>query len=307
VLDPVESPEIRRAAERVLRGGSLTGIQRSWVDRGIRRSNGGLFSSQHIRDLLVSPRLTGRRRGQDPNAPEQWPPILTVDEHLALAKKLGPGRKPVGQREKPGPRKYLLSGIACCAALRDGGRCGTRLKGKPSQGRRRYECEHRMGGCGGLKCVAEPLEDHVRDMVISALDDPERGPAIRGQLVSRLADPGEEQELNAQIEADKARLNQLADDYADGVFVGREQFERANRRVQARIEAAEERLDAIYDRGGILADLPDGAEALWQAWKAWDIEERRWVIGLAVERVWVKPGGPGKRFTADRVEIDWRS
>jgi site-specific DNA recombinase len=306
VPHPVESGEIRRAAERVLRGGSISGLERDWVERGIHRPNGGLFSGQHIRHMLVSPRLTGRRRGQDPDAPEQWPPILSVDQHLALIKKLGPGRRPVGQREKRGPRKNLLPGFAYCAAPRNGGRCGTRLKGKRSEGRRRYECERRMGGCGGLKCVAEPLEDRIRDSVITALDDPEMGPAIRGQLAARLTDASEEQELNAQIQADKARLNQLADDYADGVFADREQFERANRRVQRRIAEAEERLDAIRERGGILVDLPDGAEALWKAWEAWDIEERRWVINLAVERVWVKPAGQGKRFTVDRVEIDWR-
>jgi hypothetical protein len=94
------------------------------------------------------------------------------------------------------------------------------------------------------------------------------------------------------------------DDYADGLLTG-VQVERATRRLQQRIDAADEVLAGIRQQAGIMVELPDSAEAMRRAWDGWDLEERRQVIGLAVKRVWVRRAGQGKRFTADRVEFDW--
>jgi site-specific DNA recombinase len=304
-LKPVEAEEIHRAAQRILHGGSLTGIQRDWAQRGIRRPNGGIFAGQHLLELLTSPRLTGRRRGQDVTVPPQWPPILTIAEHEHLVAKLGPGRNPVGQRMPPGPRVYLLRGFAFCAAQRDGQRCGTRLRGKPSDGKRRYVCDTREGGCDGVKCVADALEDHVRDAVIAALDDLTIGPKVRQRLAAKLANPAREQELEAQKETAKEALARLGDDYADGLLTG-VQVERATRRLQLRIDTAAEELAGIRRQAGIMVELPDSAEAMRRAWDGWDLEQRRQIIALAVRRVWVKRAGQGKRFTVDRVDIDWR-
>jgi DNA invertase Pin-like site-specific DNA recombinase len=303
-LEPAEADEIGDAARRILRGRSITGLQREWVRRGIRRPNGGIFAGQHLRDMLVNPRLTGRRRGQDLAAEPQWPPILTVAEHEHLVAKLGPGRNPVGQRAAPGPRVYELRGFLYCAVERDGQRCGNRLRGKPSDAKRRYVCDSRDGGCEGVKVVADAVEGHVRDAVIAAFDDPQMGPKIRQRLAAKLANPAREQELVAAKETAKDALARLGDDYADGLLTG-VQVERATRRLQQRIDAAEEELAGIRQSAGIMVELPEGAEAMRRAWDSWDIEERRQVIGLAVKRVWVKRAGQGKRFTADRVEFDW--
>jgi site-specific DNA recombinase len=304
-LEPNEADAIRQAAQRVLRGGSLTGLQRDWVRRGIRRPNGGIFASQHLLVLLTSPRLTGRRRGQDLDAPPQWPPILTVAEHEHLVDKLGPGRAPVGSRAAPVPRTYVLRGFLYCAVERDGQRCGTRLRGKPSDAKRRYVCDTRDGGCEGVKVVADALEDHVLDSVITAFfDDPEMGPKIRKRLAAKLANPTREQELQSQRTTAELALEKLGDDYADGLLTG-VQVERATRRLQQRIDAADEVRAGIRQQAGIMVELPDSAEAMRRAWDGWDLEERRQVIGLAVKRVWVRRAGQGKRFTADRVEFDW--
>jgi hypothetical protein len=152
--------------------------------------------------------------------------------------------------------------------------------------------------------VADALEDHVRDAVIAAFDDPEIGPKIRERLAAKLANPTREQELQTRKEMAELTLAKLGDDYADGLLTG-VQVERATRRLQQRIDAAEEELASIRQSAGIMVELPDSAEAMRLAWDDWDIEERRQVIGLAVERVWVKRAGQGKRFTADRVGFDW--
>jgi site-specific DNA recombinase len=303
-LEPNEAEAIRRAAQRILCGGSLTGVQRDWARRGIRRPNGGIFDGQHLLVLLTSPRLTGRRRGQGLDEPPQWPAILTVAEHEHLVAKLGPRRNPVGQRLASTPRVYLLRGFASCAVERDGERCGTSLRGKPSDGKRRYVCDTRDGGCEGVKCVADALEAHVRDAVITAFDDPEIGPKIRQRLAAKLATRTRQQELQALKETAKLALERLGDDDADGLLTG-VQVERATRRLQQRIEAAEEELGGIRQQAEIMVELPASAAAMRRTWDGWDLEERRQVIGLAVKRVWVKRAGQGKRFTEDRVEIDW--
>ena len=303
-VEPREADAIRDAAQRVLSGGSLTGIQREWVVRGIRRPNGGILASQHLRDLLVSPRLTGRRRGQDPEAPPQWPAILTVAEHEHLVAKLGPGRNPVGERNDPGPRVYLLRGVLFCAAERDGQRCGTRLRGKPSESKRRYVCDTRDGGCEGVKVVANAVEEHVRDAVIAAFDDPELGLKIRKRIAARLASPALEQAAMEQKKTATEALARLGDDYADGLLTG-PQVERATRRLQQRIDAAEAELADIRQSPTIMVELPGSSAAIKAAWNEWNLEERRQVVRLAIERVWVKRAGQGKRFTAERVEFDW--
>jgi site-specific DNA recombinase len=303
-LEPTEAEAIRHAAQYILCGGSLTGVQRDWARRGIRRPNGGIFGGQHLLVLLTSPRLTGRRRGQGLDKPPQWPAILTIDEHEHLVAKLGPGRNPVSQRLASTPRVYLLRGFASCAVERNGERCGTSLRGKPSDGKRRYVCDTRDGGCEGVKCVADALEAYVRDAVITAFDDPEIGPKIRQRLAVKLANPTRGQELQALKETARLALERLGDDYADGLLTG-VQVERATRRLQHRIEAAEEELASIRQQAGIMAELPDSTEAMRRTWDGWSLEERRQVVGLAVKRVWVKRAGQGKRFTEDRVEIDW--
>jgi site-specific DNA recombinase len=303
-IEPREADAIRDAAQRVLSGDSLTGIQREWVLRGIRRPNGGILASQHLRDLLVSPRLTGRRRGQDPEAPPQWPPILTIAEHEQLIAKLGPGRNPVGERKDPGPRVYLLRGVLYCAVERDGQRCGTKLRGKPSETKRRYVCDTRDGGCEGVKVVADAVEEHVRDAVIAAFDDPELCLKIHKRFAEKLASLALEQEVMEQKKTATEALVRLGDDYADGLLTGI-QVERATRRLQQRINTAEAKLAGIRQSPRIMVDLPDSSQAVEAAWDEWNLEERRQIIRLAIERVWVKRAGQGKRFTAERVEFDW--
>jgi site-specific DNA recombinase len=311
VLEPGEAEEIRRAAERILRGGSLTGVQRDWVVRGIRRPHGGLFTGQHIKELLISPRLAGRRKGQDTAVPEQWRAILAMEEHERLRAILGPGRNPRGQRGPATPRSYLLTGLLFCAVERDGKRCGTKLRSKPSEGKRRYVCDRREGGCDGVKCSAEPLEDHIRDMVIGAFDDPAMGPAIRQRVAAKLTDRTRVGELHMQIVTAKQALEQLGDDFGERLARGDapspELVARAERRLRERLDAAQQELASLHQNAGLMVELPDSVDAMRKAWDDdWDLEQKRQVITLATKRIWIKPAGQGVRFTDKRCEIDWR-
>jgi hypothetical protein len=154
-------------------------------------------------------------------------------------------------------------------------------------------CDTREGGCDGVKCVADALEDHVRDTVIAAFNAPEVDAKVRRRLVAKLAGPAREQELQAQKQTAKEALARLGDDDADGLLTG-VQGKRATRRLQLRIDAADEELAGNRRQAGIMVELAESAEAMRRAWDGWDLAPRRQIIGSAVKRVWVKHAGQGQ-------------
>jgi site-specific DNA recombinase len=154
VINQAEAKAIRQGAEAALEGRGATGIAKQWTKDGIRSTHGKVITPQKAREILVSPRIAGLRRADGKLVTATWPAIITREQHEELVAIFGPQRR----QRSGGPtshRKRLLGGLAFC------GRCGHRLTGKVSFGRRRYYCDPKHGGCGGLLRVAEPLEAHV--------------------------------------------------------------------------------------------------------------------------------------------------
>jgi site-specific DNA recombinase len=302
-----EAGEIRTAVEAVLeRGGTISGVAADWNRRGVTRAGGGKWGSRDVRRLLSNPRIAGFRDWHGELIEADWEPIIDLDTFDRLQVALA--ARPLSPRRGRGPlpRAYLLSGGL--------GVCGNEGCGKPlrphrtsrANGNHRcYRCDSRAGGCGRLGRYADPIENAVRDAVLSAFDSPEFGPLLRAQLQAQKRGHDHVRELLNERETLKAKLRRLEDDYFEDLL-DRDQFARGQAGVKERLAEVEAGLVAATPVR-LPVKVPEGADALRAAWEDWTIEERRAVVAFALKRVVVKPMGRGYRFDPIRdLELDWR-
>jgi hypothetical protein len=151
------------------------------------------------------------------------------------------------------------------------------------------ECSHQRR--------ADPIDEFVSAVIVARLRRPD--------LADLLAqDAPDVQPLKERAAALRARLDVLADDYADGKLTGR-QVERANGKITGELEAVGRQL-AEAGRASALAGLlaaPDPGAA----WLAADVGIRGQVLDtLATVTILPVRSGP-RDFDPDSVRIDWRT
>jgi DNA invertase Pin-like site-specific DNA recombinase len=287
-----EAAEIRGAVIRILAGGSLRSIVLDWSVRGIRTPRGGVWSKTSARRMLASSRIAGLRehRGQVVGS-AVWKGIITPAQHEAVKAIL---TDPSRRRAMPARRYLLTGGIARC------GRCGAAMVARPNERRqRRYACAKDFGGCDRTFHLADTLEEYVRDAVFLALD----GPAL---VAMRARAPQVEDDVLAQkIAALETRRREAVDAYGEG-GLSLASFRAIDRDLEARLSRARGEL-AARARSRITAALPSTTDALRGWWESVDLEQRRQLVGLIVDRVEVGPAVKGRnRFDPERVQIAWR-
>jgi site-specific DNA recombinase len=294
VPNPEEAAALHQAAEDVIGGRSHTAVAIAWNKQGLTTTTGRPFSPQKVRDLLLSPKTAGLRYVDGKPVTAAWPGIITQEQHEELRAILGLRRRERTTKALPTARTYLLGGMACC------GRCGHRLTAKRSGGKRRYWCDTRLGGCGGLLRVAEPLEAHVTLELLQQL--PER------LLESAHRAPEEWETLGrllTQRQTEEDRLAGLEDLLADGLL-DRNGFVRQQRRLKARIGELDDKINQVRAntprrrlKGATLGELQ--AE-----WEQLDLDEKRAVLADHVDRIVVMPVGRGRHFDGNAIKIHWK-
>ncbi len=302
-----EAEVIRECVRRLLAGEALRSLTRDLNSRGIVTSAGGEWSTQTLKRVLASGRISGQRDHQPRSltqtkrhlireivADAVWPAIITKEETARVrALLLNPERNSLAARA----RRYLLSGILRCAY------CRGSLCGRPTgDGRLRYLCKKEPGSnrCGKIFIVASPTDDCVTDMVKMVLQSPK----LAEILQANGRNSGDESALE-QIAADEKKLEELAGDYATGLIT-RKEWLYARELLEGRLEAARKRLSSnsqIAALEGLYGDsVPFG-----EMWKGFSIDRRRAVIAALFERIIVHPGVQGRnRFDSQRLEPVWR-
>jgi site-specific DNA recombinase len=294
VPSPTEAPALAAAAKEVIGGRSHTAIAKQWNKEGLTTVAGRPFSPQKVRELLLSPKTAGLRYVDGRSVTAEWPGIITPEQHQELRAILGPTRRERAGTGLPTARVYLLGGLVRC------GKCGHRLTAKRSGGKRRYWCDTRLGGCGGIVRVAEPLEDWVVWQVLSQV--PER-------LLEAARRAPEEWEtlgrLVTQRQTQENRLEGLADYLADGTL-SKTDYLRQKKRLQARLDDLEAQVASVRAsaprrrlKGATLQELRD-------EWELLDLDEQRAVLADHLDHVDVLPTGRGRRFTAAAITIHWK-
>jgi DNA invertase Pin-like site-specific DNA recombinase len=297
-LIPEEAEAVRDAAERLLAGESLRSIVNDLNARGVRTPQGKTWLPGTLASVLISPRIAGLRayKGQIV-ADAKWPAIITREQHerLVLLRK-DPTRRWVTRGRPP---QHLLAGLVEC------GRCcdqATRMVNRPERGRDYYQCRKPpLGrGCGAL-VSGRQLDALVVERIFAALDSPEFTEALRV--------PSPEQEgLAAQLERDEDKLAWLGQEYADD-HLPEPAFLAATRKVEERIKKTRAQI-ARHHRTAAVAALPASLNQLQAAWDSWDLDRRRGLVDVLIEKVVVQPSalGPktGRRFDRSWATIIWR-
>jgi site-specific DNA recombinase len=298
---------VEDCARRVLAGESIASIVRDLNARGVRTSAGNPWNRTTLRRMLCSARISGRREhiptdsyqgvrplvGEIVSATSDWPAIINVADSDRLRALL---TRPERRLTTGGARKHLLSGILHCA------RCGQPMVGRSSRGVLRYVCNRNPDGgrdaCGRTFITAAPADDHIRDLVLTALESPE--------MVSRLRqrDTGPE-DLHARIRADEDALEALAGDHGSGE-ISRAEWKAAREPITARLQAARTRLTTSTQTTA-LDGFVGTAREMARRWEDHNLSQRRAVVTAVLEKVIVRPATVRHGFDPDRLEPVWRT
>jgi len=296
---PEEAALILEAADAILEDGrSLRRIVADWRARGVVSPYGKPWQPGALRKMLCSPRLAGLRErhvDRDPKVRDARKGEVAVSEVSMMAAILPRARwqalrailtDPARRTTTGNARVNLLAGLAFC------GLCGERLRGSLREdGAHRYVCPAKnLGGCGGISVLAAPLEAEVVGRVLAALDSPEMHAALAG--VANATPDADPLGQRAEIEA---RLTELTGAYAAGEIT-RSEWQTA-RAVLA------ERLAALPAVTRPTPRLPADVAA---AWPTLDLEGRRRILAIVIEKITVNPAKGPRRFDPERIVIKWR-
>ena len=207
-----EAKVVREMVDRYLAGASIRSLTLWLNDSGIAPAVAKSWQTSALRQILCSGRIAGLREHHGQViGPAKWSAIITPAEWDRVLARMT-ARAVTKARAA---RTYLLSGMLRC------GRCGNRLfsqarHNNPENCVRRYVClkgpDH--GGCGRLTVLAEPVEHLLTEAVLTRLDSPQLAEVLTGKtsLDHDVAAHA------AQVEKDQARLDELAELFAEGAI-----------------------------------------------------------------------------------------
>ncbi|MFF3443564.1 recombinase family protein [Streptosporangium sp. NPDC002721] len=285
-------------------------IARDLKDRGVPVPVPGGWSTPTMARMLTSARIAGLREHRPRSRHQtkrvrtgeimgvgEWPAIITPAESARLRVMLAdPAR-----RLSPGPTgKYLLTGLIYCDL------CKHRMVGRTKTGgRKHYMCDGQPGrpGCGKVSARAEYVDAVIVAAAAQLLTTPGFAEAL--VVADEAADEGVAVE---EIAACEQELLDLAADHGAGV-ISRAEWMAARTPLQRRIEAARSslgRVDVVRVLEGLPTD-PEGMEAFLADGEV-EASRRRSALGVALERVWVRPVivRGSKRFDPARLAPVWR-
>jgi site-specific DNA recombinase len=294
-----EAAVVREMVDRYLAGASIRSLTVWLNDSGIAPAVAESWRTSAVRQILCSGRIAGLREHHGQViGPAAWPAIVTpVQRDRVLARMAARALT-----KTRAPRTYLLSGLLRC------GRCGNRLYSQarhrnPQNRVRRYVCLSGpdQGGCGRLTVVAEPVEDLLTDAVLTRLDSPQLADVLAG----RSSVDADVAALSAQLDADTARLDELAALYANGAVTAREWIA-ARDPITARIAETRRAIAQATDATDV-HELAGTGHLLRYQWDGLDIDRQQAVIKSVLDHAVIAPGTPGSRsLDIGRVQPHWR-
>jgi DNA invertase Pin-like site-specific DNA recombinase len=293
-LRPAEAEVIRECALRVLAGDSLRSLCIDLNDRGIATVTGTEWTSQTLRRILMSARISGRREHLgEVVAKAEWPAVISAQQSDRIRAKLAdPDR-----RTNRSARKYFLAGLLRC------GHCQMKLYARPrDDGTRRYVCASGpgFGGCGRVTIVADPLEQFIAEAVLHRLESP-RLP----QAITRPRDDAKGAEWQAEVERTQKQLDELAGLWADAKIT-RGEWLAGRAPIENRQTAAKKKLAAL-NRTSALVPLIADAKRVREQWNAMTLTRQQQIAAALLDRVVVGAGRRGfNRFDHSRLRPVWR-
>jgi hypothetical protein len=288
-VDPVEGPAVHDAFTRLLAGGSLTGIARSWNEAGYLTVGGKPWTVPAVRALLRNGRYAAIRmyRRTEEVGPGNWPAIVSEETWRAAVALLDdPARRATLKGQA---RRWLGASYYAC------GRCGSPMTiGYRRYGnyyRRIYRCRAHLGH---LTRVADPIDEYVSAVVVARL----RRPDLANLFA---ADAPETASHHDEARALRLRIDQLADDITVPEYV----LDRRVRALQAKLDEVTAKIAAagrVSALSSVASTRDPGA-----AWLALDDVAARQAVARELCSVTLLPAPTGRKpFNPATVEIEPR-
>lgn len=288
--DPVTAPLVKQAYADILAGASLNDICRQWNDLGAFTLTGRPWIATSLSKFLRKPRNAGLRAYKGEIVGKgTWPPLVDESTWRAAQAVLdAPGRAP----GRKAVRRHLLTGLLACGRCENG-----YLAGVPDARKRlTYRCKN----CLSLSIRAEHVEPLLYKLVSGRLAMPDAVNLLKAEL----HDTAEAERLRLESETLLARLDEIADERADGLLTGK-QAQRATERIQDKLavitgrQQDQQRL-RVFD--GIPLGTPEVAAKIAEL----SPDRFRAVLDVLAEVVITPVGKGGKEFNPERVQVNWR-
>jgi DNA invertase Pin-like site-specific DNA recombinase len=293
-IRPAEAAVIREAATRFLAGESVRSICIALNERAEPTATGKEWTSQTLRRMLESGRISGQREHRGVIVgPAEWPAIITPAETEQIRARLSdPSR-----RTNRTARRYLLARLLRC------GLCGATLVSRPKADRTpRYVCASGpgSGGCGRITINADRVEPVVVEAVLFRLDSPELASALQGRSEEPAA-----AEWQAEAERAQERLNELASAYAQEQF-GLQEWLTARGDIEQRLQNARKKLAAL-NRVSALDGYLGNASELRDQWPMMPLSRQAATIAAILDHAVIRPATRGRKtLDPDRISFVWR-
>ena len=285
---PAEARVIRQLAAAVIEGRSLKSLAADLNDKGVPTPKGCQWRGANLGTMLKSPHLAGLRTHKGRVVGRAtWRPILDRSTWEAVRVILNDPTRLVASSNV---RKYLLTGLARC------GTCGGKIRGRETKGRPSYMCE----STAHVHRPVVMVDGVVRAAVVARLAMVDASGALQDDNDTRTFN-----RLQGEVDTLQARLDGLADDYADGT-IDKPRMARMTARITTRLdELAARQSAAVRPRGALkgLVGQPDAGDLF----DALPLDRQRAVID-ALGVVYVDPAARrGARFDANLVRVVWHA
>lgn len=264
-------------------GISATKVAQRLNQAGVVQASGVLWQSAGVKFLVTSPRNIGKRTYHGEIVGDaSWPALIDEDRWRAAC-----GALALRSDSPKGGRRSLLTGMVRC------GKCGCsmiRTNGTVKGAFRCHKYADIVKGCG-QSISAPAVEQLISAMVLERIGE------VRGGTLRETTGVEEVDRLRAEM-AD------LADMAGRGELTMAE-WKAVREPLTTRLAAAEATL-ARSEAGSALARLTGDAATLADRWDELDVDLRRKLIGLVVERIEIGAGRHGV-LDLDRITPIWRA
>lgn len=292
-INEAEAAIVRDCAVRILRGESMRSVCRSLNERGIVSSQGNAWTVQALKWMLTSGRIAGLKEfHREVIGKASWPAIIDEDTHRQLRALLG-SKRPTSE---PIARKYFLTGLVFCTCQPAK---PIRMISTFGHGKPKYACPTKSeGGCGGRAVLLLELEKMVGKWIVKRAQDPQVLRAIAQRLKQS---DSEAKAIIAAIDKDERRLTvleaELSGDDDEGELV---EVVSAVRKVRKRLQENRDKLARLAGATPLVG--VDVAE-LGRRWEHLELDDRRTLARLFIDKVLINPTDIRGRFDFERVDI----
>ena len=320
---PRTAPLVKEAYAQVLAGGSISDVAREWNRQEAFTLRGKPWTAPLVSQFLRKARNAGlrthncrrdRTERSDVIGPGTWPALVDEDVFWQVQAKLNaPGRAP-GRKTVV---RHLLTGVLTCGGCghwlsgtwvmqKTGGQSGRPKAGqtKTHSGERSHRITYSCKGCHGCSVRAGLVEPLIYGLVSERLAEPDAVDLLKAEL----HDEAQAEALRTERATLLARLDEIADERADGDLTGA-QAKRATERVNGKL-AELDRREQDAERLRVFADLPLGTPEVADAIGKLSPDRLRAVLAV-LATITIAPVGKGhradgKRFDRDRVTVAWK-